>query len=376
MHTPWVPEKQLARALARNEAFWTGGLEETPLLWIVVPDAKPGTPPKAPPTDEQQWTDVAYLMAKAEDSLARTHYGGDALPIYNPWLGPDQFSAWLGGELTFSTRDNTSWVAPFIEDWDRYPDFRIDPGNRWWKKYLEILRASVEAGRGKWVTGYPDLHTGIDGLGAMRNPERLMIDLLTIPGTIVRAMGQMTRLWKEIVDIVSDTVLPSGQGTTNWTFGWSAKRFVCVGQNDFSCLVGPGMFDEFCLADNVECCRHVDSTIYHLDGPGALQHLPRLLEIGKLDCIQWVQGAGKPLPSQWIPLLRRIQDGGKTVQLLYTGYSGLRGREAISAELGTLCRELDPGRLFIYTDAESVESARFIEGFVADTCREKRSRPR
>jgi len=34
------------------------------------------------------------------------------------------------------------------------------------------------------------------------------------------------------------------------------------------------MFDEFVLEDTLACCGHVDRIIYHLDGPGALQHLP------------------------------------------------------------------------------------------------------
>ncbi len=372
MHTPWIPEKQLARALVRNEAFWTGELDEHPLLWLTVPDARPGRPPAPPATDERQWTDVDYLMAKAEDSLARTHYAADALPIYTPWLGPDQFSAWLGADLTFSTRDNTSWAAPFIEDWSDHPEFRIDADNRWWKTYLEILRASVQAGREKWVTGYPDLHTGIDALGAMRNPERLMIDLLTVPDTIRSAMGQMTSLWKQVVDTVSDLVMPGGQGTTNWTYGWSAKRFVCVGQNDFTCLISPAMFDEFCLADNVECCRAVDRTIYHLDGPTALQHLPRLLQIGNLHCIQWIQGAGKPLPSQWTGLLRRIQAGGKSVQVMYMG---MRGTDTIGREVEALCRELDPLRLFIVAEVDSVEAAAHVEARVREVCAQMRCRP-
>jgi hypothetical protein len=373
MHTPWIPQKQLAAALTRNEAFWTGELEEYPLLWLTVPDARPGRPPTPPATDEEQWTDVDYLMAKAEDTLSRTHYAADALPTHTPWLGPDQFSAWLGAELTFSTRDNTSWAAPFIEDWSDHPDFRIEAANRWWKKYLEILRASVQAGRERWITGYPDLHTGIDALGAMRNPERLMIDLLTVPGAIKRAMGQMTRLWKDVVDAVSDIVMPGGQGTTNWTSGWSATRFVCVGQNDFTCLISPAMFDEFCLDDNVECCRHVDRSIYHLDGATALQHVPRLLEIENLHCIQWIQGAGRPLPSQWTGLLRQIQAGGKTVQVMY---AGMRGTEILGREVEVLCRQLDPLRLFIVADVDTVEAAAFVERRAREVCRDGRSRPR
>jgi hypothetical protein len=374
MNTPWIPEKQLSRALERNEAFWTGELKEYPLLWVTVAGAVAGSPPAAPATDEEQWTDVEYQMAKAEDALSRAYYAADALPVYNPWLGPDQFAAWLGGTLSFSTKDNTSWTKPFIEDWADFPDFRIDPSNRWWRAYLAMLDASVERGRDKWVTAYPDLHTGIDALGAMRGPERLMIDFLSVPDAIRRAMAQMTRLWKQIVDIVSEKLLRGGQGTTNWTYGWSEERFVCVGQNDFTCLIGPAMFDEFVLEDTVASCDHVDRSIYHLDGPGALQHLPRLLEIDRLDCVQWIQGAGKPLPSAWVDLLKRIQDSGKTVQVMYAGAHG--GNADFKREMEVLCGVLEPARLFIAADVDSVEKADFIVRHTKEICRQKRKRPR
>ncbi len=375
MNTPWIPEKQLRTALARNEAFWKGHLEEYPLLWVNVPGAKAGTPPAAPATDEEQWTDVDYQVAKTEDALSRTAFMADALPVSNPWLGPDQFAAWLGGPLSFSTKDNTSWTKPIIEDWDAHADFRIDPSNRWWRTYLEILRASVERGRDRWVTVYPDLHTGIDGLGAMRGPERLMIDMVTIPEVIEHAMGQMTRLWKEIVDTVSGIILPGGQGSTNWTYGWSEKRFVCVGQNDFSCLISPEMFDRFLWEDNLACCDYVDHSIYHLDGPTALQHVPRLLEIESLDCIQWIQGAGKPLPSEWTDLLRRIQDAGKSVQVMYGSVQLAQGAD-FRREIDALCGALDPSRLFIAADVDSVDLGEFIVRYAKEVCREKRARPR
>jgi len=372
MESIWLTDKQCQRACRRNEAFWTGELEEMPLLWVTVSNAKPGTPPPAPPTDEGVWTDPDYLLSKAEYDLSHSYYAGDALPVHHPWLGPDQFACWLGADMTIVPADNTAWVRPFVDNWSVLPQFSMDPENRWWKLYLCLVRDSVEAGKGKWVTAYPDLHTGIDGLAALRGVENLMIDLVTQPEMIQRAMSRMTQLWKEIVDTVSEIVLPAGQGTSNWTMGWSRGRFLCVGHNDFTCMISTEMFDRFCLEDNIECCNHVDRTIYHLDGPGAIRHVPRLCEIEKLDCVQWIQGAGKPLPSAWLDLLKRIQDAGKTVQLYYGGAHG--GDADFKSEIEVLCRELDYRRLFIWIAATSVDQADLIVEHARRACLEKDGR--
>lgn len=81
-------------------------------------------------------------------------------------------------------------------------------------------------------------------------------------------------------------------------------------------LISTRMYEEFCFEDNLACCEHVDQSLYHLDGPGAIRHLPKIMELPRLNCVQWIQGAGRPLPSQWVDLLRQIQASGKSVQLL------------------------------------------------------------
>ena len=364
MKTPWIPEGQLARALERNEAFWRRELDGGPLLWVTARDARPGPVPPEPKEEEELWTDPGYVVTSAESVLSRTHHAGDALPVFCPWLGPDQFAGWLGADLRLRPRESTSWSVPFVAEWPEHGslgthgEFRIDPENRWWKLYLRILRESVRAGRDRWVTGYPDLHSGIDALSAMRGPENLAVDLIRNPEAVRRAMARMTQLWKQAVDAVSEILLPAGQGTSNWTMGWSASRFLCIGQNDFTCMIGPEMFEEFCLRDTVECCEHADVSIYHLDGPGAVRHVPALLRIEKLSCIQWIQGAGAPLPSRWVPLLREIQDAGKSVQIYYGGSHG--GDADLEAEADALCAALDPDRLFIWAEVGSAEKAEAV----------------
>jgi hypothetical protein len=370
MHTPWIEDAQLHRALARNESFWRGDLEDGPLLWITAPLSKPGPTIPEPAREEELWTNVDYVIASTEAALARTHYAGDALPVFCPWLGPDQFAGWLGAELLLKPRQCTSWSKPFVNDWSDHAQLTIAPENPWWKLYLQLLRESVRAGRDKWITGYPDLHTGLDALSAVRGPERLLVDLVQSPAAIHRAMRQVTDLWKSVVDTVSDILLPGGQGTSNWTMGWSRQRFLCIGQNDFTCMIGPQMFEQFCREDNQECCRHVDISLYHLDGPNAVRHLPTLLRLEKLHCIQWIQGAGQPLPSQWLTLLRQIQAGGKSVQLYYGPAHG--GDADLKREIDLLCTALDPNRLFIWAVVDSREEA---EAAVAHARKVSRRRP-
>lgn len=356
METIWIPERQLGAACARNEAYWEGCLEGYPLLWATAPDAKPGRELPEPADDASLWTDVDYAMAAAEDRLARTYYAGDALPFYDPWFGPDQFAAWLGAEMEIRPREWTSWIKPLIPSWDTAPEFRIDPDNRWWKLYLESLDASVEAGKGKWITCFPDLHTGIDALSALRGPENLSMDLLTNPEPVLGAMPQLTALWKSVVDLVDAKVRRGGQGSSNWTGGWSRGQFVCVGQNDYTCMIGPEMFDAFCLEDTRACIDHVQYSIYHLDGPGATRHLARLLEIAKLHTVQWIHGDGNPPPSRWIPMLQDIQHHGKGVQIWYNLHQTTNLLNVFD-ELDAVCPALDPSRLFIGVIMAAPEAA-------------------
>ena len=147
METIWIEEPQLGRALQRNRAFWNGELEEGPLLWITVPGAKTVPPVPEPACDAELWTNVDYVIAATETALGGTHYAGDALPVFCPWLGPDQFAAWLGADLELRPRQFTSWSTPFVQDWDEHPQLRIDPENRWWRLYLQVVRESVRAVR-------------------------------------------------------------------------------------------------------------------------------------------------------------------------------------------------------------------------------------
>lgn len=70
----------------------------------------------------------------------------------------------------------------------------------------------------------------------------------------------------------------------------------------------------------------IDYTLYHLDGVGAMHHLPALLEIEELNAIQWTPGVGEPQGGspKWYDLYKKILTGGKSIMACWVTLDELK----------------------------------------------------
>lgn len=75
-----------------------------------------------------------------------------------------------------------------------------------------------------------------------------------------------------------------------------------------------------------EQCQKIDYTLYHLDGVGAMHHLPALLEIEELNAIQWTPGVGEPQGGspKWYDLYKKILTGGKSIMACWVTLDELK----------------------------------------------------
>lgn len=66
--------------------------------------------------------------------------------------------------------------------------------------------------------------------------------------------------------------------------------------------------------------------MYHLDGVGAMHHLPALLEIEELNAIQWTPGVGEPQGGspKWYDLYKKILAGGKSIMACWVTLDELK----------------------------------------------------
>lgn len=333
------------RAQQKYLEFWARENHDRSVISVTAPRA--GYIPKEvkKPTDlMQQRLDIEYKIKDSREYFAGTYFGGEAFPNTFPNLGPDIFGAFLGCNIVFG--EDTTWAEHFISDWSAVKKFKFDPQNKWWKIIKEMTEALVEDSKGDYLIGMNDLHSGADGLVSLRGPENLCTDLYDEPEAVKRANFELLEVFKIVIDELYQITTKYQSGCTNWLCIWHPKKWY-VTSCDFSCMISKEMFAEFILPELQAELDHLEASIYHLDGPRALKHLDALLEIPNLNGIQWVYGAGQPSASHWIPILQKIQNAGKLINI------GI-----LPDELEIMLKELKPEGLSLDFNCRSEQEAK------------------
>jgi len=314
-------------------AFWQGEVLDRVAIAITAPrDAILPSPSSSPLEGEGgvrgNWSEPKVVLNETperildyfEATCKNTFYGGLSVPFFWPNLGPDVFSAFLGADLKLSEDSkSTSWVnwSKVISNYQDLTRLEIKDDNPFYRKTLDLTRYAVERGKGKYLVGFTDLHGGFDALSVLRGgPEKASVDLIENPEGVKSAMRKLYQAWQKVYDDSYRIIKDNQPGTICWISIWAPGKVYSV-QNDFSCLVSAKMYREFFLEELLSEINYLDYSIYHLDGVEALQHLDILLEIPKLNAIQWVSGAKfeKAGIEKWIPLvLENLKPEGLLIQ--------------------------------------------------------------
>lgn len=300
--------------VARYDRTFARENHDRPALGISYPNGKAGKPVAEPASVQEFWFNYEQRIDRFESQLEGTDFRCEGIPSFWCNLGPDVLGGFMGCELEF--RDvNTTWAKPCVHDWAKEPPLRFHREGRLWQEMERFLRLAAERGAGRWLIGSGDLHTNADGLAALRGVDPLLMDLIDQPAEIHKRLRECHAVFQHVLQAHLDIIHPFAGGcNTSWMEATCHGSYAVL-QNDFSCMVSRAMFDAF-FKEYVQAeAASADHSIYHLDGPGALQHLESVCAAPDLDLVQWVPGAGnKPLP-EWPDVLRRIQALGKGLWL-------------------------------------------------------------
>ncbi|GHU35245.1 hypothetical protein FACS1894105_03550 [Clostridia bacterium] len=261
----------------------------------------------------ERWLDFSYRALDTDYNISCTEYYSDAFPSMMPNLGPEIFSAMCGCPYEFGP--DTTWSSACITDWDADADKGVFDRNsdafRW---VDEFTRELLKYSRGKFAVGFTDFHAGADHLAALRDPAELCLDLLENPEYVKAKLETSYREFFKLYDYFYNMITLEGEATSAWIPVISPGKYN-VTQNDFSCMVSSEMFREFFYQGLIDEAGQLDATVYHLDGPGALKHLDDILDVKRINAVQWVPGAGNDGFDRWIDVYKRIQKAHKGIYL-------------------------------------------------------------
>ena len=341
MSIAFTPERwEQVRA---NYARWWAGESERPMLHVTArrePDRAPSLlPAKGFLTHYGLDVDPDEIVDAWDYQLSGTEFLADGYP--GVWLnfGAGVLAAYCGCELR--SDESTTWFFPRRKAPARDLHMAFDPENRWFRQTCAVARAGAERWRGDAMVNMADLGGASDVVSSFLTGERMLMDLYDDPEEIKRLMWETHTLWWHAFREIDRQFRTCSRGYSCWTPLFSEKPYYML-QSDFCYMIGPEMFDAFIKPELVASCRRLPHAFYHLDGIGELPHLDSLLAIPELKGIQWVQGAGKPGPMEWLDIYRRILDAGKHLQI-----TGGTLQESLAA-VDVLAKEKrNVGRIFI-----------------------------
>ena len=307
----------------------------------------------------RRWTDFEFLLSYHERVFSHLHYAAEALPVFWINLGPGVMASYLGSELEF--HQGTVWFHPFLDSLQNLTP-RFDPENRWWKLTVSLTTQAAKTGAGRFFVGITDLGGVGDILAHLRGSEKLCFDLMEERERVKEIECTIMDVWIRCYEESYQCIIREGSLVSHWLGTWAFGKHYPM-QCDFSAMISPDMFQEVFVPALRKQARYLDCPIYHLDGPGAVKHLPALLSIEEIKAIQWVPGDGAPRILHWIPLLQKIQAGGKRVIVYASPEEAL---EAIDY--------LEPSKTMFFIDRllPSVEEAEAFIQSMSARCRERR----
>lgn len=302
------------------------------------------------PDPEMKYLDADAIFRFERMKAEKTGWCGVDFPYYCPG-GPT--GAYYGATPVFNQQ--TIWHRPTLENPEGYTKLCFHENGIWWQKMVGMMEKLAALADGYFFVAIPNLYSPLDILESVRGGTNLCLDLVDCPELVRNAQEMILTAWRRQFDLFHSIIQRHFAGSaSSFLPAWSPGKSYTI-QCDFSAMISPEMFEHFVAPEISAQARHLDHSLYHLDGRDAARHLDIILKIPELTGIQWQKGINGGATLDWIPLLKRIQKGGKLVFI-----------DTEPQNVEQLCRQLAPEGLLVATacatEAESRELIRKVNG--------------
>ena len=314
--------------------------------------------PKPARDNNQKWFDPEWRAEYLDWYVAHSCLKADMLPVANTQLGPGSLAAILGAR--YEGGDDTIWIHP---DPDYTDNFEFNPNHPNYILHKQLLKECKAKSQGHYYVGMPDLMEGLDVLAAMKGTDKVLLDLAMQPEVVERQMQKINDIYFRVFDELYDIIREGDEMAFCYFSAWAPGKMTKL-QCDISTMISTEDYRRFVQPFIHEQCRKIPYTLYHLDGVGAMHHLPALLEIEELNAIQWTPGVGEPQggSEKWYELYRKILNAGKSIMACHLTVDEIK---PLLNNIGTEGVHLE---VDFQNEKEVEEAMKIIESFKHSDC--------
>lgn len=278
---------------------------------------------------------IASVVAAYRQQYQTNTYLGDAFPNFY-MRSTGVLGAYLGQSYKIDEQHGTIWfqelegkeledIQPTLEDSDQL-----------YQRSLALIKGFQDSFGEDIAIGIANLGGMMDIVESMRGATNSLMDLYDDPKEVIRLNDAIFVAYKKAYeDMINLIDVNKTLGYSGWITLLSQKPYF-ISQCDFCCMVGSEQFDDFIYQTLKKEVSLIERSFYHLDGPGAVRHIERIIECG-FKGIQWINGAGAaPLDDPcWDALYHKIHDAGLLLQVYCYNAEELRFIDHLVNLLGT-----------------------------------------
>ena len=332
------------KAQQRWTAFWELAETDRPCIDVKAPLATDVPPPARPASLEDLYFDPDYVAVQWRHLFATTYFGGEAVPTGGFFMGG--YALGCGPDVVLTP--NTVWHPVTTRSIRGKVNWRPGPDDPWQQKLDRIIDRLLDESQRKFLVGLATQVMANDLLALLRGSQDFLTDLTDDLGNCVRRLEEILPPWIGIVEHYRRKIAARQNAGCVW--GWPGlwhSDFLMIAQSDMSCMISEAMFDRYVMRDIDALGEKFRRVWYHVDGPGAIRHVPRLLKSSCIRAIEYVAGDGQPPNGpDYLDLYRQVQSAGRCLDL-----------DAPMGNMEYLVRHLRPEGLVLRTWAPSREQA-------------------
>jgi hypothetical protein len=229
--------------------------------------------------------------------------------------------------------------------WNELEEIRLDPGNPWYKKYMEFADVLVDQSAGRYPVAHGMLPGPSDLAGSLRGHTQSIVDLMESPEQAVKVLWQMAEIFREITDAVWERLPRFHGGYFDAQYMlWSPGPIIRM-QEDATALYSPGMYKKHLQPIDRDIAKRYSHCFMHLHST-SMFILDLMLEIEELGCFEVNNDIAGPPLEEMLPYFQMIQEANRSL-LIRGSFS--------PEELRFLTDHLYARGLYLFIMVESME---------------------